>query len=258
MRITDDAVSIAVSGRGVPYAEIERIAGVAKARSDNPSDGAVLPFMPEGLTLVVDQTTMPPNRYIDATFAPADDGVRELVIHVCPTSSMSLDQWMSARRAAPSHRLTQAEPGIIAKSATAPWTADAINLPALPSDLVNVEQTVFPRWNLRTTMLAFGSTSVSMNPGAITSIDHYAAVVPGTFTAAAVRVHAVYIVRELETKTLALVWLESPGLLVGVKTVGTDVAPLQRIAESLQPVSTDAWTKLLATVGAKPETVKAP
>jgi hypothetical protein len=458
--LIDGQVSIRVAGRGVPYSEIERMAGSAKAASSNPADGAAVDSLPDGLTLVVDQSAIPPNRYINVTYSSADDPAHQLIVQIWPTSSQNLDQWTmgrpsslapttvrshdaigfadaeqngtgfvwhetkdvligvvgsglnveqvrqaaeSLRRvsskewtnllkskgiavqdngsagpttsaaaattapgnsgdrpadprnlpllipkdakalgelraakdittgatydgtprisrrlvlretgAAPGSRamqvewsyakLTTANPGgaaaegqapfaeavppeterpsfidpngvffrlsgrgfaqdeleAIAKSVTAPWASDRINIPLLPAGFVEAESHDTAYEQYRSTLLDYGSVSVAMNPVGSGTIESYAVETPGAFTATKVRGHDGYMVTDPATNTLRLVWVESPGLLVEVKGIGADVAALQRLAESLQPVSTDAWKKLLATVNAKPETAKAP
>jgi hypothetical protein len=458
--LTDGPVLIRIGGRGVSYAEIERIAGLARAASTDPTDGANVPPLPDGLKLVVDQRTMPPSRTIDASYSPNDDGTHSLNVTIWPTSLQDLDQWtlwnsygtltpttvrghdamsfvetdqnmvgfvwpetkgtlitVSGRNvpaeqvrqaaeglrrvssnewtellkskgiaiqddgasgspasappttaatnasdrsidpwnlpllvpkdapdlgklaggkdttvdatfdssprysrrqiyreagAAPGSRAVQIEwswakptaanpavpaiegqapftdevpPGTqranaidpkgvffrlsgrglnqdeleaIAKSLTAPWQADRINVASLPAGFVEIESQDTAYEQYRSTRLEYGSVSVAMNPVGSSTIESYAIATPGSFAATKVRGHDGYVVTDPATNTLRLVWVESPGLLVEVKGIGTEVATLQRIAESLQPVSTDAWTKLLATVGAKPETVKAP
>jgi hypothetical protein len=146
----------------------------------------------------------------------------------------------------------------IAKSITAPWTADRINITSLPVGFVEVESRVSSYEQYRSTTLDYRLVSVAMNPIGSGTIESYAIVTAGSFTATKVRGHDGYIVTDPATNALRLVWVESPGLLVEVKGAGKDAATLQRIAESLQSVSTDAWKKLLATVGAEPETVKTP
>lgn len=152
---------------------------------------------------------------------------------------------------------TQDELETIAKSVTAPWTADRINVPALPVGFVEVENRLNSYEQYRSTTLDYGSVSVAMNPVGSGGIESYAIATPGSFTATKVRGHDGYVVTDPGTDTLRLVWAESPGLLVEVKGAGSEVATLQRLAESLEPISIDAWKKLLATVNAKPETVKA-
>jgi hypothetical protein len=158
--------------------------------------------------------------------------------------------------------VTQDELRTVAKAVTAPGTvsgpASWINVGSLPDGFILAESREPAYEQYRSTMLDYGSVSVAMNPAGSGGIESYAVVTPGSFTAAKVRGHDGYSVTDPATNTLRLVWTESPGLLVEVKGIGADVASLQRIADSLQPVSTDAWTKLLGTVGAKPETVKAP
>jgi hypothetical protein len=458
--LIDGSVLIRIVGRGVSYTEIEAIARSAKAASANPTDGALVSSLPDGLQLVVDQSTIPPNRNINAFYSLADDGVHELVLNIWPASSMSLDQWTFGRSgtftsttvrgrdaigfvdtdqnmtgfvwaetegvlievfgrslpadqvrqtveglrrvsskkwadllkskditiqddggpgspvtivepttavtnnsnqpadpfilallvpndttdlgqlkgakdstagatfdgsprisqrqvyreagSVPGSRALQADwshakptaanppgagiegqapfteaipPGIlrtnsvdpnglyfrlsgrgfaedelkaIAKSVNAPWTADRINIPSLPAGFVEVESRMSSYERYRSTMLDYGSVSVAMNPIGSGTIESYAIVTPSSFTATKVRGHDGYIVTDPATNALRLVWVEAPGLLAEIKADGHDVATLQRIAESLQPVSTDAWKKLLATVGAKPETVKVP
>jgi hypothetical protein len=140
--------------------------------------------------------------------------------------------------------VTQDELSTVARAVTAPGTvsgtASWIDVGSLPDGFVLAESRETDYEQYRSTTLDFGSVSVAMNPVGSGGIESYT------------------IVTDPATNTLRLAWVESPGLLVEVKGIGTDVATLQRLAESLQPVSTDAWTKLLATVGAKPETVKVP
>jgi hypothetical protein len=457
--LVDGQVSIRVAGRGVPYSEIERIAGSVKATSSNPSDGTALTSLPDGLTLVVDQSTVPANRSINVTYVSADEPGPQLIVQIWPATSQSLDQWtmglpyllaptqvrgheaisfvdaeqskaglvwketkevvigidgngldaQQMRKAAESLRrvsskewtdllksrgiavegdsiatttsavaattapsssggrpadpanlpllspqdtkargelkvakdltvgtnfdgrprisrrliyretgavlgsralqvewsytrftavnpngtavegqapfaealppeterpgfidpngvyfrlsargLAQDELEAVAKSLTAPWGSDRINVPSLPAGFVEIESRDTAYEQYRSTMLDYGAVSVAMNPVGSGGIESYAIATPGSFTATKVRGHDGYIVTDPATNTLRLVWVESPGLLVEVKGIGTEVATLQRIAERLEPVSTDAWTKLLAAVGAKPETVKAP
>jgi hypothetical protein len=457
--LVDNQVSIRVAGRGVPYSEIERIAGSVKATSSNPADGTALTSLPNGLTLVVDQSTIPANRRINLTYVSADEPSPQLNVQIWPATSQSLDQWtmglpyllaptqvrgheaisfvdveqgkaglvwketkdvlvgidgngldaQQVRKAAESLRrvsskewidllksrgiavegdsiapttsavaattapsssggrsadpgnlpllspedtkavgdlkvakdltvgtnfdgrprisrrliyretgavlgsqalqvewsytrftavnpngtavegqapfaqalppeterpgfidpngvyfrlsargLAQNELEAVAKSLTAPWGSDRINVPLLPTGFVEIESQDTAYEQYRSTRLEYGSVSVAMNPVGSGTMESYAIATPGSFAATKVRGHDGYVVTDPATNTLRLVWAESPGLLVEVKGIGTDVAALQRIAESLQPVSVDAWTKLLATVGAKPETVKAP
>ncbi len=457
LRMTDGQVSIHIGGRGVSYSEIEQIAESTKAASNNPDDGAIVGFLPDGLELVLDRSTIPPNRNITATYAPADDnGLHQLNVNIWPESSMNLDQWAVGRPGElaqttvrahdaisvpsdeqnssivwsetsgvlievsgvgiPAHQVRQAAdslrrvsstewanllksrdiaiqddgaPGFpvaiaqattaaanpvdrvypwtlpllvphdvgnlarlrgaadrtietnfdapftfwhalvyretgtapgsrslqvewaankftttkiapiegqapfaeavtpeavrdsgialkglffrlsgrefttdelaaIAKSMTTPLPADHINVALLPDRFVEVESRDITPEPHRSTTLDYGSVSVAMNPIGSGGIESYAIVTPGSFAATKVRGREGYVVTDPATNTLRLVWVESPGLLVEVKGLGTDVTSLQRLAESLQPVSTDAWTKLLATVGAKPETVKVP
>jgi hypothetical protein len=457
LRLTDGQVSIHVGGRGVSYAEIEQIAGSARAASTDPADGAVVSFLPDGLRLVLDQATRPPNRNITATYAPAEDnGLHQLDVNIWPASSMNLDQWAvgrpgelaqttvrghdalsvasdqnssvvwsetrgvlievnglgipadQVRQAAESLRrvgsnkwanlreskgiaiqddgapgspgtiaepttaanpvdrveawtmpllvpqltgnvaqlnsaedrtiqpnfdgpipfsqrliyreagtapgsravqielfrstpaapnpssgavagqapfteevseqilringidpnglhfrlsgrgFTQSQLEAIAKSVTATWTGDRTNVSSLVPGFTEVENRSTSISQYRSTKLDYGSVSVSMNPIGSGTIESYAIETPGSFTATKVRGHDGYVVTDPATNTLRLVWVEAPGLLVEVKGISADVATMQRIAESLQPVSTDAWKKLLATVNAKPETVKAP
>jgi hypothetical protein len=458
--LIDGPVSIRVAGRGVPYSEIERIAGSAKAASSNPADGAAVDSLPDRLTLVVDRSAIPSNRSITATYSSADDPAHQLIVLIWPTSSQNLDQWSmersssltptrvrshdaigfadaaqngngfvwletkdvligvvgsglnaeQVRQAAESLRQISSEEwtnllkskgiavqengsiasttsalaattapgnsggrpmdpwnlpllipkdtkglgelwaakdtttgatfdgrprisrrlvfretgsalgsramqvewsyarltttnsdgtavegqapfaeavppeterpsfidpkgvffrlsgrgfsrdelGSIAKVITAPWGSERINVPTLPAGFIETESRDTAYEQYRSTMLDFGSVSASMNPVGSGGMESYAIATPGSFAATKVRGHDGYVVTDPATNTLRLVWVESPGLLVEVKGIGTEVAALQRIAESLQPVSTDAWTKLLATVGAKPETVKTP
>jgi hypothetical protein len=459
VRMTDGPVSIHVSGRDLPYEAIERIAGSAKAASTNPADGVVVSSLPDGLKLVVDRSTTPPNRNIMATYSPTgDNGLHQLNVNIWPESSLSLDQWAMGRagelkpatvrghgafsvaygenssgvvwseskgvmievvgsgipaekvrqaaeslrrvssnewrdllktkdiemqdsgapgspgtiaeattaapnpvgrveawtmpllvplptgnsaqlksaedrtmqpnleapvafsqrliyreagstpgsravqielfRAAPTapnpssvvvvgqapfteevseqilringidpnglqfrlsgRGFTQSQLEAMAKSVTATWTGDRTNVSSLVPRFTEVENRMTSIVQYRSTKLDYGSVSVAMNPVGSGTIESYAIETPGTFTAARVRGQDGYIVTDPTSNTLRLVWTESAGLLVEVKGVSTDIAPLQRIAESLQPVSTDAWTKLLATVGTKPETIKAP
>jgi hypothetical protein len=457
VRMTDGPVSIHVSGREVPYAAIERIAGSAKAASTNPADGVVVSSLPDGLKLVVDRSTTPPNRNIMAIYSPTgDNGLHQLNVNIWPESSLSLDQWAMGRAgelkpatvrghgafsvaygenssgvvwseskgvlievmgsgiptdkvrqaaeslrrvssnewrdllktkdiqiqdsgapgspetiaaattAAPGpvdrveawtmpllvptdnlaqlrsaqdrtrqpnfdasipfsqrliYRETGSSPGsravqidllreaatpsqpspgavegqapfteedseqilrmngidpnglyfrlsgrgftqneleAIAKSVTVTWTGDRTNIPSVARGFAEVENRMTSISQYRSTMLDYGAVSIAMNPIGSGTIESYAIETPGTFTAAKVRGHDGYIVTDPVTNTLRLVWVEAPGLLIEINADGSDVATLQRIAESLQPVSTDAWTKLLATVGAKPETVKSP
>ena len=153
---------------------------------------------------------------------------------------------------------TQDELEAIAKSVTAPWTADRINVGSLPAGFVEVESRMTRYEQYRWTTLDYGSVSVAMSLIGSGTIESYAIVTPGSFTVTKVRGHDGYVVTDPATNTLRLVWVESSGLLVEVKGTGTDVPTSQRLAESLRPVSIDAWTKLLATVGAKPESVKVP
>jgi hypothetical protein len=458
--VIDGPVSIRVGGRGVPFSEIERLAGSAKAASSNPADGAAVGSLPDGLTLVVDQSAIVPNRSINVSYSLAGDPSHQLMVQIWPASSQNLDQWTmgrsssltptavrshdaigfanaeqneigivwnemkdvligvvgsglnveqvrqaaeSLRRVSPKDwanllkskgvavqddgsagpttsaaaattapgnsgdhpvdpwnlplltpkdakglgelraakdvttgatfdgiprisrrlvfretgaalgsramqvewsyaRLNTANPGgaavegqapfteavppeterpsfidpngvffrlsgrgftrneleAIAKAITAPWASDRINIPTLPAGFVEAYSRDTTYEQYRSTKLDYGSVSVAMNPVGSGTIESYAIETPGTFTAARVRGQDGYIVTDPASNTLRLVWTESAGLLVEVKGVSTDIAPLQRIAESLQPVSTDAWTKLLATVGTKPETIKAP
>ncbi len=155
--------------------------------------------------------------------------------------------------------LPKTELETIAKSLTATWTADRTNVASLVPGFVEVEShrdTASSSIDRQCSIT--GRSRSAMNPIDSGTIESYAIETPGSFTATKVRGHDGYIVTDPTTNTSRLVWAESPGLLVEVKGIGSDVATLQRLAESLQPVSTDAWTKLLATVGAKPETVKAP
>lgn len=459
IRLTDGPVSIHLSGRDVTAEEIERIAGSAKAASTNPTDGATFSFLPDGLKLVLDRTTTPPNRNIMATYSPTgDNGLHQLNVNIWPESSMGVDQWAlsrtgelkpvtvrghdafsvvsdgqnssivwsetrgvlievdglgvpvgEVRKAAESLRrfsldewarllkskdiaiqdsgapgspgtiaeattaaanpvdrgeawtmplltpqptgnfgqlksaqdrtiqpnfdapvpfsqrliyretgtapgsravqielfrstpaapnpssvvvagqapfteevseqilrineidpdglhfrlsgrgFTQSQLEAIAKSVTATWTGDRTNVSSLVPGFTEVENRTTSIGQYRSTRLDYGSVSVAMNPIGSGTIESYTIETPGTFTATKVRGHDGYVAGDPRTDTARLVWIESPGLLVEVKGVGKDVATLQRVAESLQPVSTDAWKKLLATVKAKPETVKAP
>ncbi len=95
--LIDGQVSIRVAGRGLPYLEIERIAGSAKAASSNPADGAAVASLPDGLTLVVDQSAIPPNRSINVSYSLADDRVHQLIVQIWPASSQNLDQWTMGR-----------------------------------------------------------------------------------------------------------------------------------------------------------------
>jgi hypothetical protein len=457
IRLTEGPVSINVSGRGVSYAEVEQIAESATAVSTNPADGAVVSYLPDGLTAVVDQGEMPPNRNINASFTPGNAGQQELNVDIWPTAVMNLDQWAmnvgpgltpatvrghvaimlvepesdsvglvwaetkgtmigitgrgvpaeqvrqaaeSVRRVGSSewarllktkdiaiqddgapgspasspattassnvgeraadpwsmpllvptgtgslaqfksaedrttqpnfdtpvtfsqrliYRATGNIPGspavqielfhsapaspdpsaivvdgqapfteevseqilringidpdglhfrlsgrgfaqeelkTMAKAVTATWTGDRTNISSLLPGFVEVENRGTGIEQYRSTLLDYGSVSVAMNPVGSGGIESYAIATPGSLTATKVRGHDGYVVSDPATNTLRLVWVESPGLLVEVKGTGTDIATLQRLAESLQPVSTDAWKKLLATVGAKPETIK--
>jgi hypothetical protein len=458
--LIDGLVSIRIAGRGVSYAEIERMAASAKAASTNPTDGADISSLPVGLKLAIDQHTMPPNRTIDVSYSP-EDGVHALNVTILPASIQSLDQWTTTnphgeltpttvrghdalivvdaeqstvslvwpettgvviqvsgrnlpaeqvrqtaeglRRvrpnewanllkskgiaiqddrapgsadtsvpattaatnpsdpavnpwnlpllvpkdstdfgqlrgahdrtigatfdgsprfsqrqvyretgSAPGSRAVQVEwayaklfttnvpvgaiegqapfteavpPGklrptyidpngvffrlsgrgitqdelrTIANRVTTPWTASWINVGSLPDGFIQAESRDTVSEQYRSTTLDYGSVGIALNPIGSGTIESYAIETPGTFTATKVRGHDGYIVTDPATNTLRLVWTEAPGLLVEVKGTGTDIATLQRVAESLQPVSTDAWKKLLATVGAKPETVKVP
>jgi hypothetical protein len=457
LRLTDGQVSIHIGGRGVSYAEVEQIASSAKAASTDPTDGAIVGFLPDGLNLMLDRITTPPNRNISATYAPPDDNgsSHQLNVNIWPASSMNLDQWAvsrsgeltqtkvrghdtisvvsdqnasvvwsettgvlievdglgmpvdQVRRAAESLRqvgskewanlltskdipiqddgapgspvtiaapttaagvaedrvypwslpllvprnaanlgqlrdaadrtveadiyaplafshmvvyreagtapgsralqiewatkkvmsaqpapvegqapfadavtpqavrdggldpnglffrlsgrgFAQGELETIAGSLTTPLPADRITVPSLPVGLVEVESRDVTMAPHRSTTLDYGAASIAMNPVGIGTIESYAIETPGTFNAAKVRGHDAYVVTDPATITLRLVWVEAPGLLIEIKANGSDIATLQRLAESLQPVSTDAWKKLLATVGAKPETVKVP
>ena len=461
VQLTDGAISISVSGRGVSFAEIERIVESARAVSTNPADGANVSFLPDGLKLVIDQGTMPPNRNIDVSYSRAD-GVHQLDVHIWPTLVMPLEElaltggsapttatirghdalrfvdatqdsvgfaWSETkdvlvsvtgtglsihqvRQAAESMRrvsskewanmlkskdipiqddgapgspvavattaatnvsdrtadpwsvpllvpedgtdighlrsardttvqapfdgslrlsqrqvfratstalglravqvewsyakfttanaavgpiegqapftepippeilqskaidpngvffrvsgrgVTQDELRTVARSVTAPGTvsrtASWIDVGSLPDGFVLAESRETAYEQYRSTTLNYGSVSVAMNPLGSGGIESYAIATPGSFAAINVRGHDGYIVADPATDALRLVWVDSPGLLVEVKGIGTDDATLERLAESLQPVSTDAWKKLLATVNAKPETVKAP
>jgi hypothetical protein len=456
--LVDGQVSIRIVGRGVPYSDLERIAGSAKAASSNPEDGASVDWLPDGLTLVVNQTAIPANRSINVSYSLADDPTHQLTVQIWPTSSQNLDQWTMARPSsltpttvrshdaisfagteqdelgvvwherkdvligvvgsglnveqvrqaaeslrrvnskqwtdllkskgiavqddgsmspttsaqaattAPSNsggspvgpgnlpllspqdaqtvgelkvakdmtvgttfdgrprisrrliyretgaafgsrslqvewsyaRFTAANPNgtavegqapfteavppaterpgfidpngvyfrlsgrglaqdeleAVAKSLTAPWGTDRINVPLLPTGFVEVDNRDTSYEQYRSTVLDYGSVSVALNPVGSGGIESYAIATPGSLTATKVRGHDGYVVSDPPTNTLRLVWVESPGLLVEVKGTGTDAPTLQRLAESLQPVSTDAWKRLLATVGAKPETVQ--
>jgi hypothetical protein len=459
VRMADGPVSIYVSGRALPYEAIERIAGSAKAVSTNPADGVVVSSLPDGLKLVVDRSTTPPNRNIMATYSPTgDNGLHQLNVNIWPESSLSLDQWAisragelkpatvrghdalslvsddqnssliwsemrgvlievdglgvpvgEVRKAAESLRrynldewatllkskdiaiqdsgvpgspgtiaeattaaanpvdrveawtmplltpqptgnfgqvksaedrtiqpnfdapvsfsqqliyretgtapgsravqielfrstpatpnpssvvvagqapfteevseqilringidpnglqfrlsgrgFTQSQLEAIAKSVSATWTGDRTNVSSLLPGFTEVENRMTSIGQYRSTTLDYGSVRIAMNPIGSGTIESYAIETPGSFTATKVRGHDGYIVTDPATNALRLVWVESPGLLVEVKGADKDAATLLRIAESLQPVSTDAWKKLLATVGAKPETVKTP
>lgn len=146
----------------------------------------------------------------------------------------------------------------MAKSVTATWTGDRTNVSSLMHGFIEVESRMTSIEQYRSTTLGYGSVSILMNPIGSGTIESYAVETPGAFTATKVRGHDGYVVTGPAANTLRLVWVESPGLLIEVKGAGSDVTTLRRLAESLQPVSTDAWTKLLATVEAKPETVKVP
>ena len=179
--------------------------------------------LPDGLTLVVDQSAIPPNRSINVNYSLANDQAHQLMVQIWPASSQNLEA--------------------MAKAVTAPWAADRINVPLLPAGFVQAESRDTTYEQCRSITLDYGSVSVAMNPVGSGGIESYAIVTPGSFTATKVRGHDGYIVTDPATNTRRLVWVESPGLLVEVKGIGTDVATLQRLAESLQPVSTDAWKK---------------
>lgn len=111
----------------------------------------------------------------------------------------------------------------IAKSVTAPWASDRINIPLLPAGFVEAESHDTAYEQYRSTTLDYGSVSVAMNPVGSGGIESYAIATPGSFTATKVRGHDGYVVTDPATDTLRLVWAESPGLLVEVKGAGREV-----------------------------------
>jgi hypothetical protein len=197
-------------------------------------------------------TAPSPSSVVVAGQAPFTEEVSEQILRINGIDPNGLLFRLSGRG------FTQGQLEALAKSVTAAWTGDRTNALSLVPGFTEVENRSTSISQYRSTMLDYGSFSVAMNPIGSGTIESYAVATPGSFTATKVRGHDGYVVTDPATNTLTLVWAESPGLLVEVKGVGGDIATLQRIAESLEPVSVDAWTKLLATVGAKPETVKSP
>lgn len=74
---------------------------------------------------------------------------------------------------------TQDELEAIAKSVTAPWSADRIDLASLPVGFIEVESRITGFDQSRSTRLDYGSVSVAMNPIGSGTIESYAIVTPG-------------------------------------------------------------------------------